>query len=118
VAPPGEERMRQGLSRGRPAVEAHNALALTLSEESGVSPDPLDWPQLAEPLIFGPMLPMRYRLSGPGALPRAAAMFASALATSPRAPVAPGEIDALRGFGWEAVAGAIRPQHDSRTASG
>lgn len=80
--PPGEERIRQGLARGRPPLEAHNALALTLSEGWGVSPDPLEWPELAEPLIFGPMLPMRYRLSWPGALPDAPAMFASALSTS------------------------------------
>jgi dimethylaniline monooxygenase (N-oxide forming) len=105
--PPGEERMREGLTRGRPPLEAHNALALTLSEELGVSPDPLGWPELAEPLIFGPMLPARYRLSGPGALPDAPAMFASALATSPRAPVEPGDVEALRAFGWEAAAAAV-----------
>jgi dimethylaniline monooxygenase (N-oxide forming) len=99
VPAPGEERMRQGLARGRPALEAHNALALSLSEQFGVSPDPLDFPQLTEPLIFGPMLPVRYRLSGPGALPDAAAMFTSELATSPRAPVEPGDIEALRAFG-------------------
>jgi dimethylaniline monooxygenase (N-oxide forming) len=107
VPPPGEERIRQGLARGRPPLEAHNALALTLSEGLGVSPDPLDWPELVEPLIFGPMLPMRYRLSGPGALPDAPAMFASALATSPRAPAEPRDIEALREFGWEAAATAV-----------
>jgi cation diffusion facilitator CzcD-associated flavoprotein CzcO len=107
VPPPDEERIRQGLARGRPPLEAHNALALTLSEAMGVSPDPLDWPALAEPLIFGPMLPARYRLSGPGALPDAPALYATALATSPRAPVDPGEIEALRAFGWEAAAAAL-----------
>ncbi len=105
--PPAEDRIRQGLARGRPPLEAHNALALTLSEELGVSPDPLDWPELAEPLIFGPMLPMRYRLSGPGALPDGPAMYASALSTSPRAPVEPGDIEALRAFGWEAAATVV-----------
>ncbi len=105
--PPDQDRMRQGLARGRPPLEAHNALALTLSEALGVAPDPVDWPDLAEPLIFGPMLPVRYRLAGPGALPDAPAMFASALATSPRAPVDPGDIEALRTFGWEAGAAAV-----------
>ena len=63
------------IAQPRPPLDAHNALALTLSEELGVAPDPLDWPELSEPLLFGPMLPPRYRLSGPGARPEARALF-------------------------------------------
>ena len=70
----------------RPPLDAHNALALTLAEELGVAPDPLEWPELAEPLLFGPMLPPRYRLDGPGrAGRRRADRFAEQLAASPRA---------------------------------
>lgn len=79
-------------------------LALTLSEELGVSPDPAGWPDLCEALTFGPMLPPRYRLSGPGAMPQAATLFAQQLAASPRAPVDPADADALQRFGWEAAA--------------
>jgi dimethylaniline monooxygenase (N-oxide forming) len=86
---PGNDVMREAMARPRPPLDAHNALALTLSEELGVAPEPLDWPDLSEPLLHGPMLPPRYRLSGPGARPDAAALFARQLAASPRAPVDP-----------------------------
>ncbi len=87
-----------------PAADAHNALALTLSEELGVAPEPIDWPELCEPLVFGPMLPPRYRLTGPGASADAAALFAEQLAASPRAPVDPADLESLRAFGMEATA--------------
>jgi dimethylaniline monooxygenase (N-oxide forming) len=78
-----------------PPLDAHNALALTLSEALGVAPDPLDRPELGEPLLFGPMLPPRYRLSGPGAQPEASARFEQQLAASPRAPVDPADVEEL-----------------------
>jgi dimethylaniline monooxygenase (N-oxide forming) len=96
VALPGERVMRRVLAQPRPPLDAHNALALTLSEELGVAPDPADWDELGEPLIFGPMLPPRYRLSGPGALPDARVLFREQLAASPRAPVEPADLDAYR----------------------
>ena len=104
---PGDAEMRSVIARPRPPLDAHNALAITLAEQLGVAPEPIDWPELAEPLMFGPLLPPRYRLSGPGAQPDAAARFAQQLAASPRAPVDPADLDALRGFGWAATADAI-----------
>jgi dimethylaniline monooxygenase (N-oxide forming) len=101
---PGDPQMRHAAAQPRPPLDAHNALALTLSEELGVSPDPLEWPELTEPLVFGPMLPPRYRLSGPGALADAPAAFASQLAASPRAAVASADVDAARRFGLIASA--------------
>src|SRR3954447_1953557 len=95
VALPAEETMRHVIAGPRPPLDAHNALALTLSEELGVAPDPAEWPKLCEPLLFGPMLPPRYRFSGPGARPDAHARFAEQLAASPRAPVDPADVDAL-----------------------
>ncbi|HKG64879.1 MAG TPA: FAD-dependent oxidoreductase [Solirubrobacteraceae bacterium] len=104
---PGEAEMRTVIAQPRPPLDAHNALALTLAEQLGVAPEPVAWPELAEPLMFGPLLPPRYRLSGPGAMPGAAAHFAEQLAASPRAPVDPADLDALRAFGWDATATAL-----------
>jgi cation diffusion facilitator CzcD-associated flavoprotein CzcO len=97
---PDEHVMRHVISQPRPPLDAHNVLALTLSEELGVAPEPNDWPTLTEPLIFGPLLPPRYRLSGPGASSNASAQFTQQLAASLRAPVDPADIEALRRFGW------------------
>ena len=107
VGLPGDAEMRAVIAQPRPPLDAHNALALTLSEQLGVAPEPLDWPELAEPLVFGPLLPPRYRLSGPGAQPEAAARFADQLAASPRSAVDPDDLDALRTLGWPATADAI-----------
>jgi cation diffusion facilitator CzcD-associated flavoprotein CzcO len=98
VARPADAHMRSVSAQPRPPLDAHNALALTLSEELGVAPDPTGWPELSEPLAFGPMLPPRYRLSGPGATPEAPRLFAEQLAASPRAPIDPADVEALHGF--------------------
>jgi glycine/D-amino acid oxidase-like deaminating enzyme len=98
VALPGPAHMRAVIAQPRPPLDAHNALALTLSEELGVAPEPAAHAELGEPLMFGPMLPPRYRLSGPGAAPEAPRWFAEQLAASPRAPVDPADVDALHGF--------------------
>jgi hypothetical protein len=104
VPPPDTGAMRHSIAQPRPALDAHNALALTLSEELGVAPEPVDWPDLSEALLFGPMLPPRYRLAGPGARPDAHARFAEQLAASPRAPVEPADREQLRRFGSAASA--------------
>ena len=57
--------------------------------------------------MFGPLLPPRYRLSGPGAQPGAAARFAEQLAASPRSAVDPADLESLRALGWPATAEAI-----------
>ena len=87
------------MRRVRPPLDPHNALALTLSEELGVAPEPADWEELCEPLLFGPMLPPRYRLAGPGAHH----LLEQQLAASPRAHVEPADLEALRGFGRHAA---------------
>ena len=57
-------------------------------------------PDLAEPLLFGPMLPSRYRLDGPGAHPDAAATFRRQLASSARSAVEPDDVASLTEFGF------------------
>jgi dimethylaniline monooxygenase (N-oxide forming) len=60
-----------------PPVDTHNALAVLLSAEMGVAPDLGAHAELAQPLIFGPMLPPRYRIDGPGARPDAVPLFSA-----------------------------------------
>ena len=106
VTLPDEAKMRATIAQGQPPLDAHNALALTLAEELGVAPNVEDWPELSEALIFGPLLPPRYRLSGPGAMDSAADLFAEQLAASPRAPVEAADLEALPAFG---LGGALTP---------
>ena len=107
VAPPAEARMRATIAEPRPALDAHNALATTLADELGVAPDLLTRPELTEALLFGPLLPPRYRLDGPGSMPDAAERFSAQLTASPRAPVEPADIEALRGFGLDQAADIV-----------
>jgi dimethylaniline monooxygenase (N-oxide forming) len=96
---PPDSKLRELMAQGQPPLDAHNALALTLAEELGVSPDATAWPELSDALIFGPLLPPRYRLSGPGAIAQAAELFDQQLAASPRAAVDPADLEALSGYG-------------------
>ena len=104
---PGAPRIRAGMAAPRPSIESHHVLGLLLAEEQGVSPDPLAWPELAEALLFGPMLPSRYRLSGHGARADAAELFSAQIALSERPAVEPADIAALRRFGLAQVADLI-----------
>ena len=107
VTLPNEARIRATIAQGQPPLDAHNALSLTLAEELGVSPNVEQWPELSEALVFGPLLPPRYRLSGPGAMQSAADLFAEQLAASPRAPVDAADLEALPTLGLGA---ALAPQ--------
>jgi dimethylaniline monooxygenase (N-oxide forming) len=106
VAPPDRGAMRIALTEP-PPVDPHNALAATLADELGVAPDLLARPELTEALLFGPMLPPRYRFDGPGARPDAVERFVDQLAASPRAPLDPADVEALRGLGLDEAADVI-----------
>ncbi len=54
-----------------------NALALAFARHLGVEPDPAAWPDIAERLVHGPLLPASFRLGGADALPDAAARVAA-----------------------------------------
>jgi dimethylaniline monooxygenase (N-oxide forming) len=95
-----DEAARASVASPTPVMDSHNVLAVALAEAAGVAPDVHARPDLAEPLLFGPMLPPRYRLDGPGALADAAATFRDQLAASPRAAVQPDDIAALPGVGY------------------
>ena len=49
--------------------------AIQFARAAGVEPDPDQWPQLHRALLFGPLAPVSFRLSGRDALPHAAARF-------------------------------------------
>ena len=104
---PAAAEMRAAIAQPRPPIDSHNTLALLFAEGLGAAPDPADWPELSEALVFGPLLPPRHRLVGPGARPDAAAAFAEQVAASPCAPVDPLDVAALARFGRPDLAAAI-----------
>jgi hypothetical protein len=77
VAPPTREAMAARLA----AAPAHGVpmqvAARRFATAAGVEPDPRSWPTLTRALLFGPMSPASFRLSGPDALPDAAARVAA-----------------------------------------
>ena len=99
VAPPPQSEMRAEISGNPPALDSHDALALMLSEASGVAPHLRSRPDLLEPLLFGPMVPARYRLDGPGSSADADARFLEQLRACPRAAVEPDDIAMLPRLG-------------------
>ena len=57
---------------GAPQDRPMHPVALLFAREAGVEPDPWNWPDLARALLFGPLSPVSFRLSGPDKLPDAA----------------------------------------------
>jgi dimethylaniline monooxygenase (N-oxide forming) len=102
--------MRRSLAEPAPAVEPHHVFAMTLAEESGVAPDLRARPDLAEALLFGPMLPGRYRLDGPGATADATENFRTQLAANPRPAVTRHDLDQLPDLGLADLAPIITPR--------
>lgn len=73
---PGREEMAAVLAaqRARGGFRQHmpmHAAALLFAREAGIEPDFHQWPELARALLFGPLTPMSFRLSGPDSLPDA-----------------------------------------------
>jgi dimethylaniline monooxygenase (N-oxide forming) len=99
VDEPDAAMVRRALETPPAPLEVHNAFAIALAEELEVVPELLTRPDLTEPLLFGPLLPPRYRFDGPGARPDAVDQFRTQLAASPRAAVDPADVERLRGFG-------------------
>jgi dimethylaniline monooxygenase (N-oxide forming) len=105
IDPPEEADMRASLRDSPPPLDSHDALALAFSEASGVAPDIEARPRLFDALVFGPMLPPRYRLDGPGSMPNASEMLLEQMATSPRAPIYPDDRASLSRLGFSPGAG-------------
>ena len=104
---------RASIATPPPPIDSHNVLAVALADSAGVAPDLRARPELAEPLLFGPMLPLRYRLDGPGAHRDAAAKFRDQLAASPRAAVETDDIAALPDVGYADLLPTIAADHNA-----
>lgn len=66
-------RARQGCSQSLPNHRA----AVLFSRAAGVEPELARWPDLARPLMFGPLAPVSFRMSGRDSLPDAPQRFAA-----------------------------------------
>ena len=81
VAAPTDAEMRAAIAayrarRGQSQKTRMNLVATTFARAAGVEPDPDAHPALRRGLLFGPLAPSQYRLTGPDALPDAAERFA------------------------------------------
>ncbi len=65
---------------GLPPVMPMNLAAIHFARLAGVEPDAARWPELERALLFGPLTPVSFRLSGLDALPDAALRTAHAAA--------------------------------------
>jgi len=68
-AMPSESEMRTGVEAYRsrrhlPQLVPMHTTARIFAGEAGVEPDVREWPDLVRPLLFGPLAPISYRLSG------------------------------------------------------
>lgn len=66
--------------RGGAQTVAMHDMAVLFARRAGVEPDLARWPQLRRALMFGPLSPVSFRLSGPDALADAPARVAAAAA--------------------------------------
>ncbi|MDQ1672691.1 MAG: hypothetical protein QOC98_1253, partial [Frankiaceae bacterium] len=81
VPAPPHDAMTASIRTPAPPIDSHHVLALALAEQAGVTPEIAGRPELAELLLNGPMLPVRYRLDGPGAWSNAAELLVALAAT-------------------------------------
>jgi len=79
---PSVEELRQGVARyqarrGQPQEQIMEAMALMFSRLVGSEPSPEQYPLLMRALMFGPLSPPSFRLTGPDALPDAEQRYAA-----------------------------------------
>ncbi|HEY1216146.1 MAG TPA: NAD(P)-binding domain-containing protein [Bryobacteraceae bacterium] len=79
---PSKEDLEAGIAayrarRGGPQLLTNHVAALLFSRAAGVEPELERWPELARPLMFGPLTPVSFRMSGRDSLPHAPHRFAA-----------------------------------------
>jgi flavin-binding monooxygenase-like protein len=81
-AAPSQDELEAGIAayrarRGAPQLMTNHVAAMLFSRAAGVEPELDRWPDLARPLMFGPLTPMSFRMSGRDSLPDAPQRFAA-----------------------------------------
>ncbi len=71
---------RSGLRHGGSVPVTMHDMAVLFARRAGVEPMLAEWPELQRALLFGPLSPVSFRLSGPDALADAPARVAAAAA--------------------------------------
>jgi dimethylaniline monooxygenase (N-oxide forming) len=83
---PSKDELEAGIGayqarRGGPQALPTHAAALLFARAAGVDPDLDRWPDLARPLMFGPLAPISFRMSGRDSLSDAPQRFAAEVQT-------------------------------------
>jgi dimethylaniline monooxygenase (N-oxide forming) len=108
-AAPSKEELEAGVAeyrgrRGSPQTVLNDMAAVLFARAAGVEPELERWPELARPLLFGPLSPISFRMSGRDSLPDAPQRFAAdaqAFGCMPSNELAPMQVEQL-----QALAGA------------
>jgi dimethylaniline monooxygenase (N-oxide forming) len=96
---PSREEMQAGVAscraeRGAAGDLPMHVAALLFATEAGVEPQVERWPELTRALMFGPLSPVSFRLSGPDSLrdaPRETRLAAAAFGAVPTPDLTPGD---------------------------
>ena len=106
VAAPSKEELEEGVAayrarRGAPQIASADTMATLFARAAGVEPELERWPELARPLMFGPLTPMSFRMSGRDSLADAPERFATevkAFGCVPSNQLMPMQIGQLQGL--------------------
>jgi hypothetical protein len=108
IASPSKEELEAGVAayrarRGSPQIVFADTMAILFARAAGVEPELERWLDLARPLLFGPLTPMSFRMSGRDSLPDAPQRFADevqvfgCVPSNELAPMQIGQLQALAG---------------------
>jgi hypothetical protein len=106
IAGPSKQELEAGVAayrarRGTPQLVFTDTMATLFARAAGVEPELERWPDLARPLMFGPLTPMSFRMSGRDSLPEAPQRFAAdvqAFGCVPSNDLAPMHVGQLEGL--------------------
>ncbi|MCU1291452.1 MAG: putative flavoprotein involved in transport [Bryobacterales bacterium] len=106
IAAPSKDELERGVAayrarRGTPQTVFTDTMATLFARAAGVEPELESWPELACPLMFGPLTPISFRLSGRDSLADAPERFAADVRTFgcvPSNQLAPMQIGQLQGL--------------------